>query len=808
MIKPRPLSIFFLLTLLFLLDACKSGEEPPRERMEFNDNWKFILADSSAFSNPGLTETGWREVTLPHDWSIEGPFSADNPSGPGGGYLPGGIGWYRKSFRLPEKDSVKRIFITFDAIYMNSDVYINGHFAGNRPNGYIGFQYDITPWLNFGNESNVIAVRVDNSKQPNSRWYSGSGIYRNVWLEKTDPVHVEYMGTHILTKSVSFSSAVVEISARVNNASGKPVDLQVKTLILDPQGSQVTEKISNAVIQPDDRGTFDQQFNVDSPDLWSPDTPELYRAVHIISMNNKPVDRYETTFGIRDFRFDREKGFFVNGKATKILGVCNHHDLGALGSAVNERAIERQLEILKNMGCNAIRTSHNPPAPELLDLCDRMGFLVMDESFDMWKKRKTRWDYATYWDEWHVRDLTDHLLRDRNHPCIFSWSIGNEIIEQTDSSGMAIATELADIVKDLAPGIPVTGAFNHPDPQNFIIQSGALDLIGFNYHHEQFTEFRENFPGKIFIASETTSALQTRGSYDMPSDSVRQWPYRWDRHFRDGNPDNSCSSYDNCHTPWGSTHESVWKVVRDHDYLSGLFVWTGFDYLGEPTPYAWPSRSSYFGIVDLAGFPKDVYYMYQSEWTGEDVLHIFPHWNWEEGQLIDIWAYSSFPEVELFINGESQGAKVRGKDDLHLQWRVRFTPGTLSAIGRKPDGTMKEVKIVTAGDPAALHLEADRSLIKADGKDLSFVTITLLDDKGVPVPVADNPVQFEVSGSIDIAGVDNGNQTDHTSFRGESIDAFNGKCLVILRSNGTKGTGTITARSEGLSSAKLEIHAN
>ncbi len=792
---------------LFLLNSCGDRKaETVREKIDFNQDWRFELKDSSEYSRVEFNDTQWRRLNLPHDWSIEGRFSPTHPSGIGGGALPGGTGWYRKVFSLPGADSLKRIYVTFDGVYQNSEVYLNGQLLGKRPNGYVSFQYDLTPYLYFGNRENVIAVRVDNSDQPNSRWYSGSGIYRNVWLEKTHPIHINLWGTHITTNSVSARSAEVEISIIINNTTGKDEELKVETHLVDENNRVIARQMNNVRINLNDTSELRQKLVVDSPRLWSIEEPHLYRAISIVKLHNKKIDVYETTFGIRYFDFDSQKGFSLNGKPVKILGVCNHHDLGALGAAVNTRAIERQLELLKEMGCNGIRTSHNPPAPELLDLCDRMGFIVMNETFDMWKKKKTLHDYSEYWDRWHVQDLTDHLLRDRNHPCIFSWSIGNEILEQWDTSGYQMARELAAIVHKLAPGIPVTSACNDPSPNNFIIKSGALDLIGYNYHHENFEQFPETFPGKKFIAAETTSSLHSRGCYDLPADSVRIWPYRWDESFHDGNPDHTCSAYDNCHAPWGSTHEEVWRLIKKNDYLSGLYVWTGFDYLGEPTPYQWPSRSSYFGILDMAGFPKDVYYMYQSEWTDKDVLHVFPHWNWQEGQAIDVWAYTNYPEVEIFVNGESKGLKTRTGEDLHLQWQVDYEPGTLKAVGKKPNGQKKEVFLRTAGVPSKILLEADRSSIRADGKDLSFVTVTLLDRENTPVPHADNRIHFEVSGMAGIAGVDNGNQTSHRSFLDSSAEAFMGKCLVILRSSGTRGEAVLTASSEGLEPSSIKIN--
>ncbi|PIQ28781.1 MAG: glycoside hydrolase family 2 [Bacteroidetes bacterium CG18_big_fil_WC_8_21_14_2_50_41_14] len=802
------LSLFFTGLILFSIwmISCNKEHVAIREKIQFNESWKFVLSDSSEFSNTSFNDSQWRLLNLPHDWSIEGKFSEDSPSGVGGGALPGGTGWYRKSFNLSELDLNKRIYITFDGVYKNSEVYINGNLIGKRPNGYISFQYDLTPYLNYGQKSNVLAVRVDNSDQPNSRWYSGSGIYRNVWLEKTNAIHIDLWGTYITTHAVTKESAEVEVSIVLKNTTSINENLQVETKLFDGNNKMVSAAVNQLTIKQNDTTELKQTLHVTTPKLWSIEDPSLYRAISTIKLNNKEIDVYETTFGIRYFEFDKDQGFILNGKPTKILGVCNHHDLGALGTAVNTRAIERQLEILKEMGCNGIRTSHNPPSPELLDLCDKMGFIVQDESFDVWAKKKVEFDYAQYWDEWHERDLKDHLLRDRNHPSVFSWSIGNEILEQWDSTGISIARELAGIVHKYAPGIPITSGLNGPTPDNFIYQSGALDLVGFNYHHEDFVDFQRDFKDQIFIATETTSSLNSRGEYQMPGDSIFRWPYRWDLPFYDGNQGNWCSSYDNCCAPWGSTHAATWNLIKKYNYLSGMYIWTGFDYLGEPTPYEWPSRSSYFGIIDLAGFPKDAYYMYQSEWTNKPVLHLFPHWNWESGQKIDLWVYSNYEEVELFVNGKSQGVKTKNEDGFHSQWSVVYEPGSIKAIGKNANGQSEERIINTAGATYKIKLSADRESILADNADLAFITIEILDKDNNPVPHADNLVKFEVSDLMTIAGVDNGSQTSHESFKADSRTAFNGKCLLIVQSKKEKGNALIKATSPGLESASLNIN--
>ncbi len=795
-----------LLTLWWLSEAVASPGI--RKIDDFCASWKFQLGDVPNGSDPGFNDSQWRVLDLPHDWSIEGEFSKDNPATPGGGALPGGMGWYRKAFSVPESSKGKAVFIEFDGVYRNSQVWINGNELGKRPYGYSSFRYELTQFLTYGSKQNVLAVKVDNSQQPDSRWYSGSGIYRSVRLITTDKVCVDHWGTFITTSDVNEASAAVSVRTKVRNNSAQDQRITVSTVLIDESGKQVAMADSECTISKSSACEIVRNATIEHPLLWSIEHPHLWKAETTILRNGTACDDYQTTFGIRSFRFDVDRGFFLNEDQVKIKGVCDHHDLGCLGSAVNRRALERQLQILKAMGVNAIRTSHNPPAPELLDLCDRMGFIVMDEAFDMWKKKKTEYDYALYWDEWHVRDLEDMVLRDRNHPSVFIWSIGNEVMEQydkNDSSGIIIARELASIVRSLDPARPITSALNDQDTLNPVIRSGALDLIGYNYAHRTFTQFHTVYPGRKFLGTETTSALATRGRYDMPSDSVRVWPIKWDVPFVTGNPDNTCSSYDNCHVPWGSTHEETWKIVKKHDFLSGMFIWTGFDYLGEPTPYGWPSRSSYFGIVDLAGFPKDAYYMYQSEWTTTPVLHLLPHWNWENGDTVDVWAYTNRDEVELFLNGQSQGAKRKSGEDLHIAWRLPFIPGTLNAVGHsagKPDLT-QEVK--TAGPAAKIILEPDRKEILADAKDLSFVTVRVVDSAGTVVPNAENLITFAVGGAGRLVGVDNGLQTSHEPFKASFRKAFNGLCLAVIQSNGTGGEITITARSPGLQDASSVI---
>lgn len=825
---------------LSLLVGCNVPKEVAGDdrSLDFTADWAFRLGDDTAAARPDYNDADWRKLNLPHDWAIEGEFSKDNPSGTGGGALPGGIGWYRKTFTADKADEGKRYRIDFDGAYMNSTVYINGHELGTRPYGYISFSYDLTPYIKWG-EENVLAVRVDNAEQPNSRWYSGCGIYRNVWLTKLNPAHVAQWGTYVTAEDVSKNNARLKIRTKLQyDAEAQMVDVVLQSRLVDADGNAVGEAVSEAQLMPLTPAEVEQEIHLKNPRLWSIDTPYMYRVESILKdkQTGEVLDRYYTPTGIRTFRFDAQKGFILNGEQVKINGVCMHHDLGCLGAAVNTRAIERQLEILKEMGCNGIRCSHNPPAPELLDLCDRMGFIVMDETFDMWRKKKTRHDYSRYFNEWHERDLTDLIVRDRNHPSIFMWSIGNEVLEQwTDAKADTLSLEeanlvlnfghsadmlakdgemsvnslltkkLADMVRELDTTRPVTAGCNEPNPNNHLFRSGALDIIGFNYHDDWFAGVPENFPGKPFIVTESVSGLMTRGYYRMPSDSMFIWPERWDKPFYDTSF--SCSSYDNCHVPWGNRHEGTMRHVKNNDFISGQYVWTGFDYIGEPTPYGWPARSSYFGIIDLAGFPKDVYYMYQSEWRPDKaVLHLFPHWNWTEGQDIDLWAYyNNADEVELFVNGKSQGVRSKGKDDFHVMWRVKYEPGTVKAVSRKEGKTVAEQEIRTAGEPAQIRLSPDRSTIQADGKDLSFITVEILDKDGNLCPNAENDVTFAVEGAGFIAGVDNGSPISMEKFKDNHRKAFYGKCLVVLQNNGEPGGVKVTATADGLEKATTAI---
>lgn len=782
----------------FFILACAIGcmlTAQARDRQNFDNGWRFVLADSAQMSKTDYHDTHWRALNLPHDWAVEGDFLCSNPSGAGGGALPGGIGWYRKTFNLQKKQG-ERYFIEFDGVYMNARVYINGKEVGYRPYGYSSFEYDITPYLIAGR--NVVAVRVDNSDQPNSRWYSGCGIYRHVWFTKTADVHVKHWGVHVVANPDGRVSVTADVESQ-----GKAY--KVRNQVFDAQGRAVGLKVRR-------------------PHLWSVDDPYIYKVRTQVLVGGKVVDEVWTNTGFRSFRFDAKTGFWLNGKNMKLNGVCEHHDFGCLGAVVNEDAMHRKLVRLKEMGVNAIRSSHNPPAPELLNMCDTMGLIVMDESFDMWRRRKTQNDYARFFDEWHERDLADLILRDRNHPSILMWSIGNEVLEQWssadadtltleqanlilnaghDASTLAkdgetsvntlLADHLADIVRRYDTTRPITAGCNEPSPNNHLFKGKALDIVGFNYHHQWIKDVPKNFPGRPFIMTESVSALQTTGFYTMPSDSVIKAPKEWWLPYTD--PSFKCSSYDNMHASWSSTHEETWDVVKHTPYVGGQFIWTGFDYIGEPTPYSYPARSSYFGIIDLAGQPKDVYYMYQSEWTNRPVLHLFPHWNWLDGEQIDMWCYyNQADEVELYINGKSQG--VRRKADshqYHVMWRVTFEPGEVKVVARKDGKEVRQQTIHTAGQPHHLQLSIDYQ-----GKNTTFVKVEVVDENGNRCPWAENQVFFDTDATI--IGVDNGNQTSLERFKDNKRKAFFGRCFVVL-----DGHGTLKAKSYGLPTATIKL---
>jgi beta-galactosidase len=840
----------FLLSLCFSVIAASlsaSAQSPgavtvsadaPRQTLLFDRAWQFHQGEAAGADQPGFDDSSWRMLDLPHDWMIEGvpgtdpsamdgPFDKNSPASFGGAYLNGGIGWYRKTFTLPESARGRPISVLFDGAYMDADVTCNGQKLGNHPYGFTGFSYDLTPVLKYGHENNVITVRL-NVVQPCCRWYSGAGLYRHVWLIVTQPVHIAQWGTSITTPKAEAKDAQVDVVTQVVAETGAAhSDATLTTILLDPSGKEVarkedTQKVSSGQVTP-----FNQAFSVPTAQLWSTESPVLYRAVSEVRVSGALVDSYTTPFGIRMIEFKKDEGFFLNGERIQIKGVCDHHDLGCLGSAAYKRGFERQLQILKAMGCNALRTSHNPPSPELLDLCDQMGILVMDECFDEWKLNKTKNGYGRFFDQWSEKDLTSMIQRDRNHPSIILWSIGNEVTEGFKPDGDKVATMLQDIVHREDPTRKVTSACQQPYHSVQFGFDKALDIFGVNYtptiYQNQGVHARE-----IMIASEAASTVDTRGEYGLkigPDGKVTIDPKP---------APNQVSCYDQWWPGWATNTQQEEIALQKAPWISGEFVWTGFDYLGEPTPYKWPSRSSYFGILDTCGFPKDRYYLYKSVWSAEPVVHILPSsWNWAgfEGKEIPVWIYTNADSVELFLNGQSLGVKKFPEEveivdlpdtretagspltrahkgsSLHLAWSVPYTPGVLKAVATKNGAVVATDELNTAGDPAKILLEADRSQAEGSGQDLAFIKVTLIDKDGHICPNADNEIKFSVDGAAaKLAGVDNGDPTNHESFQSAQHKAFHGLALAVLKScKDATGSVTLTASADGLSAAQTTI---
>jgi beta-galactosidase len=711
--------------------------------------------------------------------------------------------------------------VEFDGAMSNSHVWLNGHDLGGRPYGYIGFSFDLTPYLNFGG-ANVIAMRLP-SEDRSSRWYPGAGIYRNVWIDITGPLHVSRWGTYVTTPQVSDAEASVTVKTEVRNRLEVDRKITLSTSVLDASGKIVSRLSSDATIPARSSLTIAGAVTVARPQRWDTARAYLYTLVSEVMDGKTALDHYTTPFGIRTIAFDKDKGFLLNGRYLKIQGVCNHSDLGALGMAVNRRATERQLEIMKAAGVNAIRTSHNPPSPELLDLCDRMGLLVMDEAFDMWKisKLPNGNGYSKLFDEWSERDLRDLARRDRNHPGIIMWSIGNEIPEQGRPEGAAMAKRLTGFFHEEDPTRPTTSAFNNWAGAIKNKLADEVDLPGFNYQPMRYEQILKEHPAWTIYGSETASCVSSRGVYHLPIVKYQK------------DPSLQISSYDIIAPPWAYCPDVEFSYQDRLPQVLGEFVWTGFDYIGEPTPYFdgrdpadWPARSSYFGMVDLAGFPKDRYFLYQSQWTSKPMVHVLPHWNWEgrEGQAIPVMAYTNADEVELFLNGKSLGRKKRFSEPVELpvgpnvspdrkfitkyrlQWQVPYRPGELKAVAYSGGKQVAMDDVRTAGAAARVTLTADRPTIHADGEDLSFLTVRVEDAKGIFCPLADNLVNFSVTGAGEIAGVDNGNAASIEPFQADHRKAFSGMALLIVRSRaGQAGRIHVTASSAGLTGASAEI---
>ncbi|HEY0681506.1 MAG TPA: beta-galactosidase GalB [Steroidobacter sp.] len=774
-----------------------------------------------SYVQASFDDKSWRNVTLPHDWAITGPFIAEGPYG-GMGRLPSwGIGWYRKKLEIAASDRDRSIFLDIDGAMSYATVWLNGKLVGGWPYGYNSFRLDLTPHVVFGGE-NQLAVRLDNPPH-SARWYPGGGLYRNVWLTKTHRVHVSHWGTQVTTPQVSKLSASIDVAVSVDNDSQDEASVDVATDIyaIDVSGKRVggvVARIKPQSVRIAAGGTARAlgSTTLANPRLWGPpptQTPHRYVAVTTVSRGGKAIDRYETRFGIRSVRLDPNTGVYVNDERIPLNGVNNHHDLGALGAAFNVRAAERQLEMLQEMGANALRMSHNPPAPELLELTDRMGILVMDEVFDAWERKKTPLDFHLIFPDWHEQDLRSMLRRDRNNPSVIMWSVGNEVGEQyTGEDGANIARKLVNIVREEDPTRLATTAMNWAKPDMPL--PGAVDVISLNYQGAgirslpgQFPAFRERFPDKVILSSESASALSSRGEYQFPVSGSISGPVR---PGSGGDPKTrQVSAYELHAADFGSSADRAFAAQDQHPYVAGEFVWTGWDYLGEPTPY-YSSRSSYSGIIDLAGFKKDRFYLYQARWRPDlPLAHLLPHWTWpgREGEVTPVHLITSGDEAELFVNGKSQGRKKRAAYEYRLRWDyVTYEPGEIRAVSYKNGEEWASTSVRTADAPAKLELAADRSRIQADGMDLSFVTVRVLDKNGLPAPTAKNPIRFTVEGPGELVATDNGDPTSFVPFQSSEREAFNGLALAIVRGKPNQaGKITLRAESAGLEGASVVL---
>ncbi len=855
--------------------AGRAADSPGRERVSFNADWRFTRGDAAgvgesltyerikdwilptgddllhylavrrtrpegspgglpAYARADFNDSTWRLLNLPHDWGIEGPFQQEL-SGDTGKLPWFGVGWYRKKFNLPATAAGRQTYLELDGAMAYALVWCNGQFVGGWPYGYASWRVDLTAALKPGAD-NVIAIRLDNPRE-SSRWYPGGGIYRNVWLLQTAPIAVAQWGVTVTTPIVSRDSATVSVAIELDSKSAAAADVTVgvRLFAADAGGRATGEPLVSSQpgpvkLPPGRTACTAHTLILPSPRLWSLKERNRYVAETTVTQGDTVLDRVSTPFGVRTLAFTRDDGFLLNGERVMLNGVCDHHDLGALGAALNVRALERQLEILQAMGCNAIRTSHNPPAPELLELCDRMGFVVMVEAFDCWRIGKRRDDYSRLFDDWHEKDLTAMVRRDRNHPSVIQWSIGNEIREQYETDGWKLAAHLAGIVRGEDRTRPVVAGLNN-------LQSGyngfqtVVDIVGYNYKPTEYAKLKATHPELVIMGSETASCISSRGEYFFPVDANKD----------SGRADFQVSSYDLYAPRWATPPENEWRGLDGSPGVLGEFVWTGFDYLGEPTPYnadqtnllnfsdpadqarmaqelkelgriTVPSRSSYFGIIDLAGFPKDRYYLYQSRWRADlPMVHLLPHWTWPErvGLVTPVMAYTAGDEAELFLNGRSLGRKARGPGEYRFRWDdVKYAPGELMVVAYRHGVKWAEDVRRTAGAAAQLQLAADRTTVHADGQDLSFVTLTVADAAGIMVPRAKNKLTFEVSGPGEVIATDNGDATSFESFQSPVRKAYNGLALAIIRTKpGQTGPITVRAKADGLTPAEITLTA-
>jgi len=812
--------VISLLILATVAVRADHDDDGPRHRISMDLNWFFTRGDPVGAQGPAFDDSGWRMLDVPHDWSIEGPYSETNSTGGSGGSLPAGIGWYRKHFTTPASFVDKEVSVQFDGVFMNADVYLNGHHIGHHAYGYTSFNCEMTPFLAAAGNDNVLAVRVANDVQPNSRWYTGSGIYRHVWADVTGPIHVANWGTYVTTPEASTNAADVIIKTRVQNDTGSSVRVRIRQDLIDPAGNIVGSIEDPVRIPGKGEKEIQQKVSVSRPQLWSLENPVLYTMRTSLSGNRnsavlEKLDYYDTTIGIRQIEFDVNRGFLLNGQHIKMLGMCVHDDGGAVGAAVPVEVWERRLKLLKAMGCNAIRCAHNPPAPEFLELCDRLGFLVMDEAFDEWTvaKGQLHGSYATLFNQWSKQDLRSMIKRDRNHPSIVMWSIGNEIPQQDNKRGVEIARTLAGVCRAEDPSRSVTSACDNVHSTNPTLPDflAALDIAGYNYvdrwgiHREiYFSDDREKYPYRKFVGTEDVCVGDVRGAYFYANAGDLG-----------GIPPFSYASS-------MIRAEQLWKFNAVHDYVIGYFSWTGVDYLGESH---WPRKSSCSGVLDTCGFPKDGYYFYQSQWTTKPMVHVFPGWNYpgKPGEIIPVVVYSNCRQVELQLNGKSYGVKslvfprpgaVRSWNDptpagttgdLHLTWDVPFEPGTLRVIGRRNGHAVAEEEIHTAGAPAAIALACDKTNLDSAARGVAQIEVRILDAAGNFVSTATNTVTFNVQGPAKIIGVDNGDPTSHESYQAITRPAFNGMALVTLQAGKMPGHVMLAAQADGLKNASVEL---
>jgi beta-galactosidase len=814
--KLRTIILILLFIITYTINAW-SAVPAARQHLLMDYQWKFLQSDVQEAEKKTFDDAKWRTLNLPHDWSIEGEFTEDAPTKGNGGFLPTGVGWYRKHFTMPAIQKGQNVWIVFDGVYMNSDVWINGEHLGKHPYGYTSFYYDVTPFITKG--ENVIAVRVDNSLQPNSRWYSGSGIYRHVWLNIAGSVHIAQWGTYITTPSVDSLSATISVRTTIVNSLPIAKNIVVRSVVKSESGKEIAIVETPVSLSSSGKTDVEQTIKIASPSLWSIETPSLYTLHSSIVEGRKVQDNLISPFGVRKIEYDKDKGFILNGKQVKMNGVCLHHDAGCLGAAVPEQAWKRRLQLLKEMGCNAIRTAHNPPAPEFLDLCDSMGFLVMDEIFDEWEiaKGQVEYSYHVYFTEWWQSDLLSMIQRDRNHPSVVIWSAGNEVLDQGKDRGTEVLRQLLEVFHKEDPTRPVTVANDRIADVDYPAKLSFLelqDVVGYNYvdrwlkrRELYYSVDRNDHPNWKMLGTENVSIPGIRGKYSLGHDTTTARP-RWSLDYKS----------------MMIRAEQLWRFTALYDYVIGDFMWTGIDYLGEA---GWPNKNSSAGVIDLSGFPKDGYYFYQSQWTSKPMVHLFPHWNWagHEGQVVPVIAYTNCDSVELFLNGKSFGVKSvvfpqQGNSggwnkfdhpfvpattsDLHLSWDVPYEQGTLKVIGKK-NGILLSEEVRTTSKPFAIRLSADRNNIAADAHDIVNVKIEIVDENGLVVPDANNLIEFNVEGEGILIGTDNGNPRDTTQMKSKQREAFNGLALAVIQSTVKTGNIRLRAVSADLKDAVLQI---